>query len=378
MASFFARGIDVINNPSVSTNSGSGQDGAGRMTLLGGSQQFPDDAIVEFITQNETAAGELDGGSSFIGIRVYADAAAYQTGVVQYNYVPQNPGQSANIQSDVSGLGDTYVRFNANVLVPKTAAGAPDPTAPTFNNILVAPGSNAGDNFGLLVLDRNTDQDFNGNGVIDSGTLENGNGKFDVGNTVPCFTPGTFIATPNGEVAVELLREGDRIITRDNGIQEISWVGTKVLSGAELVAKPQMQPVLIRAGALGDGSPEHDLLVSPNHRILISNSSSTLLFGEQEVLAAAQHLVNGKGILRITANRMSYIHFMFTKHQVVLSEGAWTESFQPGTQSLEGIGQAQRAEIMALFPELNDAEGLHAYCSSRKSLKRHEARLLQN
>lgn len=380
MASFLARGIDVINNPSVSTNSGSGQDGAGRMTLLGGGQPFPDDAIIEFVTQNETAAGELDGGSSFIGIRVYADAAAYRAGLVQYNYVPQNPGQSANIQSDVSGLGDTYVRFNANVLVPKNQDGSPDTTAPTFGNILVAPGSNAADNFGSLTIDRHTDQDFNGNGVIDSGTLEDGNGKFYVGNgyTVPCFTPGILIATPKGEVAVELLREGDRVITRDNGIQTIAWVGAKELSGADLMANPRMQPVLIKAGALGNGNPERDLLVSPNHRVLISNAKAALHFGDSEVLVAAKHLVDGKNIVTVQANGMTYIHFMFAQHEVVLSEGAWTESFQPGEQSLNGVGEAQRAEIIALFPDLDVPAGLQGYGSARNILKRHEAHLIRN
>lgn len=378
MASFFALGIDVINNPAVSTDSSAGQDGAGQMTLVGGSQPFPDDAIIEFITQNETADGELDGNSSFIGIKVYASAADYEAGIVQYNYVPQNPGQSANIQSDVSGLGDTYVRFNANVLVPRTATGAPDPTAPTFGNLLVAPGSNAGDNIGALVIDRDTDQDFDGNGIIEAGTLEDGNGKFYVGNSVPCFTPGSLIATPKGEVAVALLREGDRIITRDNGIQEIAWIGAKVLSGAELDAHPQMQPVLIKAGALGNGNPERDMLVSPNHRVLVSDLRAALHFGETEVLVAAKHLVDGKRFINVTANQVTYIHFMFARHQVVLSDGAWTESFQPGVQSLSGIGQSQRAEIMALFPELQGVGGLDTYESARTTLKRHEARLLRN
>merc|ERR1712137_126523 len=133
----------------------------------------------------------------------YASAADYNAGIVQYNYVPMNPGQSANIQSDVSGLGDTYVRFNANVLVPRTESGANDPSAPTFGNLLVAPGTNAGDNIGTLKIDRNTDQDFDGDGSIASGTLEDGNGKFYVGNTVPCFTAGSLIATAKGDTPVE-------------------------------------------------------------------------------------------------------------------------------------------------------------------------------
>jgi hypothetical protein len=73
---------------------------------------------------------------------------------------------------------------------------------------------------------------------------------------------------------------------------------------------------------------------------------------------------------------VTYIHFMFAQHEVVLSDGAWTESFQPGDLSLKGVGNAQRNEILELFPELKTQEGLKAYSAARRSLKKHEARLL--
>ena len=67
---------------------------------------------------------------------------------------------------------------------------------------------------------------------------------------------------------------------------------------------------------------------------------------------------------------------MFDQHEVVLSNGAWTESFQPGEQVLEGMGIEQRDEIFDLFPELREAQGIEAYQAARRSLKKHEARLL--
>ena len=73
---------------------------------------------------------------------------------------------------------------------------------------------------------------------------------------------------------------------------------------------------------------------------------------------------------------VSYIHVMFDQHEVILSNGAWTESFQPGDYTLKGIGNAQRQEILELFPELEHEEGLRAYSSARRSLKKHEAALL--
>ncbi|EYD71849.1 Hint domain-containing protein [Limimaricola hongkongensis] len=198
----------------------------------------------------------------------------------------------------------------------------------------------------------------------------------EIENVVPCFTPGTVVATPRGERLVEELREGDRIITRDNGIQEIRWVGHKEVGPAQFLTSPHLKPVMIRAGALGGGLPERDMMVSPNHRVLLSGARAQLCFGDSEVLAAAKHLVGSKGIHEIDVMRTSYIHFMFDRHEVVLSNGAWTESFQPGDHTLKGIGATQRDEIFGLFPELRERQGIDGYRAARKSLKRHEARLM--
>ncbi|AML53712.1 type I secretion protein [Falsihalocynthiibacter arcticus] len=193
---------------------------------------------------------------------------------------------------------------------------------------------------------------------------------------VPCFTPGTVIATPRGERLVEDLVVGDKVITRDNGIQEIRWFGKKYLDERALTNNVHLRPVLIRAGAMGNGLPERDMLVSPNHRMLVANDQTALYFEEREVLASAKHIVNNKGIAAVATAGMTYIHFMFDNHEVVLGNGAWTESFQPGDKSLEGIGNAQRTEILEIFPELKTAEGLDAYPSARKTLVKHEAQLL--
>ncbi|MFE3835667.1 Hint domain-containing protein [Pseudogemmobacter sonorensis] len=195
-------------------------------------------------------------------------------------------------------------------------------------------------------------------------------------NVIPCFTPGTLIATPKGEVPVEELRAGDRVITRDNGIQEIRWMGQKALSGQELRLNAHLQPVLVKAHSLGNGLPERDMLVSPNHRLLVASDRTQLYFDEHEVLVAAKHLVGGQGIHAVEAIGVNYIHFMFDRHEVVLSNGAWTESFQPGDYTLKGMGNAQRSEIFELFPELKTEAGREDYHAARRTLKRHEARLL--
>ncbi|MGR3322503.1 MAG: Hint domain-containing protein [Pseudooceanicola sp.] len=198
----------------------------------------------------------------------------------------------------------------------------------------------------------------------------------EIENIIPCFTPGTVIATPKGERLVEELRAGDRIITRDNGIQEIRWVGAKALNGRHMATNQHLKPVLIQKGSLGHGLPERDMLVSPNHRMLVNNDKTALYFEEREVLVAAKHLTGVPGIDVVNAMHTTYIHFMFDRHEVVLSNGAWTESFQPGEQTLDGIGNAQRNEIFELFPELKTSDGIRGYHAARRTLKKHEANLL--
>jgi hypothetical protein len=197
-------------------------------------------------------------------------------------------------------------------------------------------------------------------------------------NTPPCFTPGTLIVTARGEVKVEDLRVGDRVITRDSGIQEIRWIGRRDLSAAELSSAPHLRPVLIQAGALGGGLPERDLLVSPNHRVLMASDRTALYFDDREVLVAAKHLTGMDGVDVVEVSGTTYIHIMFDRHEVILSDGSWTESFQPGDQSLAGIADDQRVELLELFPELATAEGIEGYGAARRSLKPHEARLLAN
>lgn len=206
----------------------------------------------------------------------------------------------------------------------------------------------------------------------DSGALE----FREIENVVPCFTPGTAIATPKGERMVEDLQPGDKIITRDNGIQEIRWIGTRTLTGHELARKPDLRPILIQKGSLGHNLPEHDILVSPQHRMLLTGDKTQLYFEETEVLAAAKHLTAMPGIDEVGTLGVTYVHFMFDHHEVVLANGAWSESFQPGANVLDGLGREQRGEILDLFPELTTTEGLDDYAAARRALKRHEARLL--
>ncbi|MGR3433350.1 MAG: Hint domain-containing protein, partial [Shimia sp.] len=170
--------------------------------------------------------------------------------------------------------------------------------------------------------------------------------------TVPCFTPGARIATPSGPRAVEDLRRGDRVQTRDAGWQVLDWVGARTLSEAELAAQPDLRPVKIPAGALGGGRPLRDLTVSPQHRMLWTGALAELHTGEREVLIPAHHLCALPGVSRGGTRPVTYVHVMCARHEVILSEGLWSESFQPAAPVVEGLAEAARTELLALFPDM--------------------------
>ncbi len=193
---------------------------------------------------------------------------------------------------------------------------------------------------------------------------------------VVCFTPGTLLETPAGLQPVETLVAGDQVVTKDNGAQPILWVGSRNVSGARLYAMPDLRPVRIREGALGSGRPDGDLIVSPDHRMLISGPSARRLWGEDEVLVAARDLINGNGVARdMGAKSVTYFHLMLEQHHVLLANGVETESFHPAAAALDSIEEDQRMRMFDVMPDLAyDPETYGPM--SRRALTKAEAALL--
>ncbi|MCF3972547.1 Hint domain-containing protein [Paracoccus salsus] len=172
--------------------------------------------------------------------------------------------------------------------------------------------------------------------------------------TAPCFTAGTLILTDRGGRPVEDLAPGDLVWTRDNGFQPIRWSGQRSLSPAELGANPRLRPIRIRAGALGPSRPDTDLIVSPQHRVLVRSRIAQRMFGAPELLVAAKQLVGIAGVEELyDCASVTYVHLLFDRHEVLMSNGAETESLFPGVQALAALGDAAE-EIRALFPQLRD------------------------
>jgi Hint domain len=195
---------------------------------------------------------------------------------------------------------------------------------------------------------------------------------------VICFTPGTRIMTPGGPQLIEGLQAGDLIQTKDNGAQPILWAGHRRMSGARLYAMPHLRPVRIRAGAFGTGRPDGELLVSPQHRMLVQGAAARALFNASEVLVAAEDLLNDHSIMvDHTQREVTYIHLLLEAHNIIFANGVETESFHPSNTALETIDPAQREGLFGLLPGL--ADDPRAYGDyARRNLSASEAAILRH
>ncbi|MEM6306268.1 MAG: Hint domain-containing protein [Pseudomonadota bacterium] len=183
-----------------------------------------------------------------------------------------------------------------------------------------------------------------------------------------CLTAGTLVETAEGPRAVERIKEGDMVLTRDAGLQPVRWVGRR-----DVGARGSFAPVEIAAGALGNTEP---LLVSQQHRILLEGWRTQLVSGEDAALVAAVHLVNDTGIRLRPGGRVSYVHLMFDDHQVIRSNGIWTESLLPGKGALDSLLPAARAELIAIFPELSSIAAQESCRPCYPLMSRQEAVLM--
>ncbi|MDK3017413.1 Hint domain-containing protein [Pseudodonghicola flavimaris] len=195
---------------------------------------------------------------------------------------------------------------------------------------------------------------------------------------VICFTPGTRLVTPRGLIAVEELREGDLVQTRDNGAQPVLWSGRRRLSGARLYVMPHLRPVRLRPGAFGIDHPDQELIVSPEHRILLRGRAAQALFNTDEVLVAARDLINDTTIVRDHVLReVTYVHLLLPRHEILTANGVETESFHPANADLATLEAGDRARLLAQLPGLEDDPLLYGP-HARRNLTRSEAAILRH
>ena len=136
-------------------------------------------------------------------------------------------------------------------------------------------------------------------------------------NTTPCYCRGTLIRTEGGEVPVEALTIGDKVITKSGKARPIKWIGRRSYDGRFIMGRKDVLPICIKAGALDDRVPQRDLWLSPHHALYLDG-----------VLIEAKDLVNGVSIVQADrVEKVEYFHIELETHDVIIAEGALAESF---------------------------------------------------
>ena len=204
------------------------------------------------------------------------------------------------------------------------------------------------------------------------GTLPTGNWNIRVTDldpsNPPCFVAGTMILMPEGERPVEELRRGDEVVTASMETRRIIWVGGRKLPAFSFKRNPEIRPIRIAAGAIGN---DRDLIVSPQHRILVTGTHAEVFFGVPEVLVPAKGLLNGDRVhFCDTESGIAYYHILLEAHDVLWANGVPAESLYLGDQ----MSDAFIREMSLLIPDLDELRQVQQM--ARPALSVAEARVL--
>ncbi len=365
-------------------------DAEPQVTALGGNPavsytlDITGTGLVDRDTDGDGIVDRLDADSDNDGIPDNIEAQATAS------YVPPT-----GIDSDGDGLDDAYEGTGNEGLTPvdTDGDGTPDYLDLDSDNDGINDVDEAGHGVSQATIDASPDTDGDGIPDVideisgwqpfdgtnfnladsDNDTDPDGSNAvplirdFDYRDNIICFTLGTAIQTPSGERRIERLKAGDLVLTLDNGPQRIRWIGKKTVR-----ATGSLAPVRFTRGTIGN---HRDLLVSPQHRILCGGYMTQLHFGEPEVLAPAKSLVDELGVTVAYGGMVTYYHMLFDCHQIVIANGAPSESFYPGGFGLDTLSDPSRDEIFRLFPKLRSNLGAYGP-ASRVCVRASEARAL--
>ena len=237
-----------------------------------------------------------------------------------------------------------------------------NPTGPTITLTVFSQGGVTGDIWGFA-----TDIPLqDGVSYVKTGGSNTGTSRYR--DFITCFGPGTLIQTPKGPRAIETLRVGDLVWTRDRGNLPIRWIGQCTVPG-----KGAFAPVVFAPDVIGNDA---ELVVSQEHRMFFTSAWAEFLFGHPDILVAAKHLSTLPGIEIREQDEICYVHLMFDSHQIIRANGTLSESFFLSENALTGVSSDQQKELLALFPTL--AEGIRQFGQSAAlTLRKSDAELFR-
>ena len=301
------------------------------------------------------------------GLPIFSGVAANQS-VVDGNSI--DPFSTVQITDSaglsIQGLTITLFDSSGNYLTPTDANGTlsgADLTKTDVGTYTLTPGSTQAVSAELDALvftpsvSGSTATTFFNLAAFDGATTSD-NQDTSVIAEPACFYRGTRIQTDHGEVPVEELAIGDRVVTVSGAIRPIKWIGRRTVA-ARFSDPLKVWPIRIMAGALADEVPSRDLVVSPDHALLVDN-----------ILIQAGALVNSISIVRETEppEIFTYFHIELEDHSLILAENTPAETF---VDNVDRLGFDNWAEHEALYPKGNAiAEMLHPRAKAYRQVPR--------
>jgi autotransporter passenger strand-loop-strand repeat protein len=302
----------------------SGYGSLGPLSLSGGTVSAGQNGVVVAATADPGAMIVIGSGGSAISDGVSGGTLILQTGAVI----------SGGLAFDQYGYGgDIIISGTALPTVPVSGFGRDDtidlPNIPFDPLGTIAAGASAvtfvenGFDYTLPIVSA---------GLIGQTLLMAGDATGGTMIEVPCFAAGTRIATPAGEVPVQALRPGDAVLTLGGAAWRagrVRWVGTVAIDLGRHPRPDKAAPIRIAAGAFAAGVPARDLLVSPDHALLIDG-----------MLIQAQALANGATIAQEFPRHIVYWHVELDAHAILSAEGLPAESYRDTGNRGQFAGEA--------------------------------------
>ncbi|MGL4236872.1 Hint domain-containing protein [Tabrizicola sp.] len=190
-----------------------------------------------------------------------------------------------------------------------------------------------------------------------------------------CFAQGTEIATPSGRRPVQDLCPGDAVLTEDGRSVTIAWIGRSRYSRERAASEQRLRPVHLNAHAFGPGLPDRELVVSPQHRIVIEGPHCEILFGVDRAFVIARHLPKPFATSPEPPEDVVYHHILLENHDILVANGLPAESFQPARRMVEALSSEARASLMAVLDILGE-EDMLTRPDALPTLNLREARVL--
>ena len=318
----------------------------------------------EFIQNGDFSSGQTGWtftGNVIVTGRNSSDSATFNSGnttpngAIEQTVTGLTAGQNATLSFEYGKVGQGPAPARATYEV----TGQPGNVPILSGSLVDANGPTAISN--IDSTDRFFTADFVApNGVTEitirfTDTIVSGNATdFDLDNVslIACFVKGTHIETIHGQMPVEQLKSGMMIKT-PKGHNKLKTCYKSKLDSIDLV-NPKLLSVRIQKGALGDGLPTRNLLVSRQHRMLVRSKICRRMFGTDEVLVPAIRLTELDYVEIEDATEVEYYHLIFDTHEIIFAEGSPTESFFMGPVALQTLPPEARQEMEALFPEILD------------------------